>query len=73
MISYAVSKVELPMTPVKEGMIKKVLAVPKNAEVSECALKMKRARIDQMPVIDHEGKLCGMLFDRVLIQSLLNK
>ncbi|MDO5847601.1 MAG: CBS domain-containing protein [Methanocorpusculum sp.] len=70
-ITYGVSKVELPNRPVKEGMIKKVLAVPRNAEVSDCALKMKRAKIDQMPVIDNDGKLCGMLFDRMLLKSLL--
>ncbi|HJJ47203.1 MAG TPA: CBS domain-containing protein [Methanocorpusculum sp.] len=70
-ISYGVSKVELPNVPVKDGMIKKVIAVPKNAEVSECALRMKRGRIDQMPVVDNDGKLCGMLFDRTLIQSLI--
>ncbi|HJJ36139.1 MAG TPA: CBS domain-containing protein, partial [Methanocorpusculum sp.] len=56
-ISYGVSKVELPNVPVKEGMIKKVIAVPKNAEVSECALRMKRGRIDQMPVVDNDGRL----------------
>ncbi len=70
-ITYGVSKVELPDRPVKEGMIKKVLAVPRNAEVSDCALKMKRAKIDQMPVIDNDGKLCGMLFDRMLLKALL--
>ena len=70
-ITYGVSKVELPDRPVKDGMIKKVLAVPRNAEVSDCALKMKRAKIDQMPVIDNDGKLCGMLFDRMLLKALL--
>ncbi|HJJ57886.1 MAG TPA: CBS domain-containing protein [Methanocorpusculum sp.] len=70
-ITYGVSKVELPDRPVKDGMIKKVLAVPRNAEVSDCALKMKRAKIDQMPVIDNDGRLCGMLFDRMLLKALL--
>lgn len=70
-ISYGVSKVQLPINPVKDAMIKKVIAVPKNAEVSDCALKMKRGRIDQLPVIDNDGHLAGMLFDRVLIGALL--
>ncbi len=70
-ISYGISKVELPNRPVKDGMIKKVIAVPRNAEISDSALRMKRARVDQMPIIDNDGKLCGMLFDRVLIQSLI--
>lgn len=69
-VSYGISKVQLPNYPVREGMIKNVLAVPRNAEVSDCALKMKRGKIDQMPVIDNDGRLCGMLFDRVLLKAL---
>jgi len=70
-ITYGVSKIQLPINPVKDAMIKKVIAVPKNAEVSDCALKMKRGRVDQLPVIDNEGRLAGMLFDRVLVQALI--
>lgn len=71
-ISFGISKVELPNRPVKDVMITKVIAVPKNAEISDCALKMKRGRVDQMPIIDNDGKLSGMLFDRDLIRALLN-
>jgi len=70
-ISYGVSKVQLPINPVKDAMIKKVISVPKNAEVSDCALKMKRGRVDQLPVVDNDGHLSGMLFDRFLIETLL--
>jgi len=52
-------------------MVRNVLAVPLNAEVSECALKMRRARIDQLPVINGNRRLVGMLFDRELIKVLL--
>lgn len=69
-ISYGISKVQLPNTPIKECMVKKVIAVPNNAEVSDCALKMKRGRVDQMPIIDNDGMLSGMLFDRDLIRAL---
>jgi len=70
-VNYGITKVELPNRPVKDGMITKVLSVSRNAEVSDCAQKMARGRIDQMPVIDNDGLLCGMLFDRVLIQALI--
>lgn len=70
-ISYGISKVQLPINPVKDCMIKKVIAVPNNAEVSDCALRMKRGRVDQMPIIDNDGKLSGMLFDRDLIRALI--
>ncbi|HJJ63906.1 MAG TPA: CBS domain-containing protein, partial [Methanocorpusculum sp.] len=63
-------KVELPNRPVKDVMITKVISVPNNAEISDCALKMKRGRVDQMPVIDNDGRLSGMLFDRDVIRAL---
>ena len=69
-ITYGISKVELPNKPVKEVMITKVISVPNNAEISDCALKMKRGRVDQMPVIDNDGRLSGMLFDRDVIRAL---
>ena len=70
-ISYGISKVELPDQPVKKCMVKKVIAVPNNAEIADCALKMKRGRVDQLPIIDNDGRLSGMLFDRDVIKSLI--
>jgi len=69
-LSYSISKVQLPDRPVKTGMVKNVIAVPQNAEVSECALKMRRARIDQLPVINGDKRLVAMLYDRELIRVL---
>ena len=69
-ISYGISKIQLPPRPVKTAMVKNVVSVPLNAEVSECALKMKRARIDQLPVINGDKRLVAMLFDRDLIGVL---
>jgi CBS domain-containing protein len=69
-LSYGISKVQLPNRPVKQAMIKNVVAVPKNAEVSECALKMRRSRVDQMPVINGDKRLVAMLYDRELIRAL---
>ncbi len=70
-ISYGISKVELPDKPVKAAMIRDVIAVPQNAEVSECALKMKRSRVDQLPVINGDKRLVSMLFDRELLRAIL--
>ncbi|OPY40930.1 MAG: Inosine-5'-monophosphate dehydrogenase [Methanoregulaceae archaeon PtaU1.Bin059] len=69
-ISYGISKIQLPNRPVKTAMVKNVISVPMNAEVSECALKMKRARVDQLPVVNGDKKLVAMLFDRDLIRAL---
>jgi len=69
-ISFGISKVQLPNRPVKLAMVKKVVAVPHNAEVSECALMMRRARVDQLPVINGDKQLVAMLYDRELIRAL---
>jgi CBS domain-containing protein len=69
-ISFGISKVQLPNRPVKIAMVKNVVAVPRNAEVSECALKMRRSRVDQMPVINGDKRLVAMLYDRDLIRAL---
>ena len=69
-ISFGISKVQLPNRPVKLAMVKNVIAVPANAEVSECALKMRRARVDQLPVINGDKRLVAMLYDRELIRAL---
>ena len=69
-ISFGISKVQLPNRPVKLAMVKNVVAVPHNAEVSECALKMRRARVDQLPVINGDKCLVARLYDRDLIRAL---
>ncbi|MDO9035651.1 MAG: CBS domain-containing protein [Methanoregula sp.] len=69
-ISFGISRVQLPNRPVKLAMVKNVVAVPHNAEVSECALKMRRARVDQLPVINGDKRLVAMLYDRELIRAL---
>ena len=69
-ISYGISRIQLPDRPVKAAMITNVISVPLNAEVSECALKMKRGRVDQLPVTNGDKKLVAMLFDHDLIKAL---
>ena len=72
-ISFGISKVQLPNRPVKLAMVKNVVAVPVNAEVSECALKMRRSRVDQLPVVNGDKKLVAMLYDRELIRAFCNE
>jgi CBS domain-containing protein len=69
-LSFGVSKVKLPARPVKTAMITNVVSVPLNSEVGECALKMKRARVDQLPVVNSDKRLVGMLYDRDIIRVL---
>ena len=72
-ISFGISRVQLPNRPVKLAMVRNVVAVPQNAEVSECALKMRRSRVDQLPVINGDKKLVAMLYDRELIRAFCSE
>jgi CBS domain-containing protein len=72
-ISYGISRVQLPNRPVRAAMVTNVVMVPPNAEVSECALKMKRARVDQLPVVNGDSHLISILFDRDLIRVLMDE
>ncbi len=69
---YSVSKIKLPGSPVK-GIIK-LKGEPETAvlssQVSDCARKMRRNRIDQLPVISSERKLLGLLRDKDLLRAI---
>ncbi|SET03960.1 CBS domain-containing protein [Methanococcoides vulcani] len=70
-IYYSVSRIKVPEVPVEEIMVKDPITASNNMGVSECALKMKRHRIDQMPVVDANQKFIGLLRDRYLLKALL--
>lgn len=70
---YSVSKIKLPASPVKDIM--KLTGEPETAvmssQVSDCARKMKRNRIDQLPVINSNRKLLGLLRDKDLLKAIV--
>ncbi len=70
---YSVSKIRLPNSPVKE--IIKLIGEPETAvlssQASDCARKMKRHRIDQLPVINSNRKLLGLLRDKDLLKAIV--
>ncbi len=70
---YSVSKIKLPAKPVKDVI--KITGEPETAvlssQVSDCARKMRRHRIDQMPVINSSRKLLGLLRDKDMLRSIV--
>lgn len=70
---YSVSKIKLPNYPVKN--IIKFKGEPETAvsssQVSECAKKMRRKRIDQLPVITNTRNLLGLLRDKDLLKAII--
>ncbi|WNY27221.1 CBS domain-containing protein [Methanolapillus ohkumae] len=71
-IYYSVSSVKLPMNKfAKDIMVSDMITATSLASVDSCAKKMKRNKIDQIPIIDATGKLEGMLRDRDLLLPLI--
>ena len=63
-------RLELPDKPVKDVMVRDVVTVTKRTPVSECAKRMARKRIEQIPVINAEGDLIGMVKDIDLLRAM---
>ncbi|WXG45751.1 MAG: CBS domain-containing protein [Candidatus Atabeyarchaeum deiterrae] len=70
-IIIAKRKLKIPDKPVETIMIKNVETSVEQASVAECALKMKRLGIDQLPVLDAKGSLSGMIKDVDLLKALV--
>lgn len=70
---YSVAKIQLPSFPVKN--IIKLTGEPETAvlssQVSDSARKMRRNRIDQLPVINSKRKLLGLLRDKDLLKAIV--
>ncbi len=70
---YSVSKIKLPNSPVKE--IIKLTGEPETATLSmpasDCARKMRRNRIDQLPVINSTRRLLGLVRDKDLLKAII--
>jgi len=64
-------ELSLPNKPVSEVMTKKLITALEFTPINECAKRMKRYDIDQMPVVDSEGRLIGMVYDHALLRRLL--
>lgn len=70
---YSVSKIKLSSAPVKD--VVKITGKPETAvlssQVSDCARKMRRHKIDQLPVITTTRKLLGLFRDKDLLKAIV--
>ena len=71
-IYYSVSRIKVPNVIAKDIMVKDMITAASISGVSDCARKMKRSKIDQMPVVNANQKLIGILRDRDLLKALIN-
>jgi len=68
---YETSKIQLPSVPVKEVMIRDVITVFRKTKISTVAQKMVNHNIDQLPVMDEEDEIMGMIYDVDLMRALI--
>jgi len=70
---YATSKVDLPPVPVREIMVRDVIKAYRKTPISEIAEKMYNSKISQIPVVDPENKLLGIITDIDLMSCLFRE
>lgn len=70
-IYYSVSRIKVPNLIGRDVMIKEPITATYISSVSDCARKMKRNRIDQIPIINSNRKLQGLLRDHDLLKPLI--
>ena len=68
---YETSKIQLPLVPVKEVMVRDVITTYIKAKISDAADKMLENDVDQLPVIDENDDIVGMIYDVDLMKAVL--
>jgi CBS domain-containing protein len=68
---YDIGKVEIPKTAIEKVMVKEPKTVQGKTSVSRAARLMHRGRFNQLPVLDSNMKLIGMVYDTDLIRVLV--
>ena len=62
-LHYTTSEVALPPVPVKQIMVGDVIKATKNTPIHEVADKMIKNKISNIPVVDSDNRLLGMVTD----------
>lgn len=71
MIYIGRRELSLPNRPVSEVMTRRLVTALEFMPINECARRMKEHNIDQLPVMDPEGRLMGIIYDHALLRSLV--
>ncbi len=73
MLLITKKKLKLPNKPVKEVMTKNVITINEFTSISECASRMYKYKLDQLPVLDAKGDLIGIIEDEKLVMAIQNE
>jgi len=63
---------KLPRKPVKEYMTKDVVSVTSDDTITECAKKMRKYNIEQLPVTEDTNRLVGIIRDYDILKALID-
>ncbi|HUY01100.1 MAG TPA: CBS domain-containing protein [Candidatus Deferrimicrobium sp.] len=66
-------KLKMPNRPVRDVMVKNIITINEFTSISECANKMWKNKIDQIPVLDARGELIGLIDDVTIVTTVQNK
>lgn len=66
-------RLKLPDKPARELMTPEVVTITSGTTITECARKMKKLDIEQLPVIDAQGNLIGIVRDHDLLKALVKQ
>ncbi|RLF15753.1 MAG: inosine-5-monophosphate dehydrogenase [Thermoprotei archaeon] len=73
MIYISKGELSLPDKPVSEVMTRRLITALEFTPINECAKRMRRHDIDQLPVVNSDGKVVGMVYDYALLRRLLKE
>ena len=73
MIYIGKGELSLPDKPVADVMTRRLITALEFTPINECARKMKRHDVDQIPVVDSGGSVIGIVYDHALIKRLLKQ
>jgi Mg/Co/Ni transporter MgtE len=68
---YNIGKVEIPRTPIEEFMVTDPITVETKTTVSKAARLLARGQFNQIPVLDVNQHLSGMVYDMDLLSVLI--
>lgn len=69
---YANSRVDLPAKPVSDIMVDDVVTCFRKTDVGNAAEKMMKHEINQLPVLNNQDRLMGMVTDLDLMQVVMD-
>ena len=68
---HSISEVSLPKVPVKEVMVTDVITASKNTPICEIAEMMVKKNFSNIPIVDSENRLKGIVSELQLMKCLL--